>query len=253
MRTHRSFLYVILISLTIGLGACENSRIMGSLLTPSISTMTPNSVAAGTAQFSLQIDGSNFTLDTVVLINGSRRPTNEILVNGVLEPHISGTVFPSDVATPGTAQITVVNPGGRTSNVMTLTITPGPNPVPSIASVSPASAPAGTNGQPITVHGTNFVPLSQIYFGDQPLSFTPAKFDSDMQLEATIPVAFLRNSGQVPITVKTPAPGGSTSNAVPFTIKVVGLDQGTFLLRLEIAITFILNDLRVRDSRSCFD
>jgi hypothetical protein len=40
-----------------------------------------------------------------------------------------------------------------------------------------------------------------------------------MQLEATIPVAFLRNSGQVPITVKTPAPGGGTSNAVPFTIK----------------------------------
>jgi hypothetical protein len=69
------------------------------------------------------------------------------------------------------------------------------------------------------VHGTNFVPLSQIYFGDQPLSFTPAKFDSDVQLEGTIPVALLLNRGQVSITVKTPAPGGGTSNAVLFTIK----------------------------------
>jgi trimeric autotransporter adhesin len=219
MKTHQSYLYLILLSLTVGLGACENSKIMGSLLTPSISTMTPNSVAAGTAQFSLQIDGSNFTLDTVVLINGSRRPADRISVNGVLQPHISGTVFPSDVAMPGTAQITVVNPGGRTSNVVTLTITPGPNPVPSIASVSPASAPAGTNGQPITVHGTNFVPLSQIYFGDQLLPFTLTKFDSDMQLEGTIPDAFLMNSGQVSIAVKTPAPGGGTSNAVLFTVR----------------------------------
>lgn len=218
MKSRQSLLsFTFLCGLAAGLCACENSRIMGSLLTPMISTITPNSVAAGTAQFGLQITSSDFTLGAQMFFNGSPRPTLESSVNGVLQPQLSGTIFAADVAAPGTAQITVVNPGGRTSNALTLTITPGPNPVPSIASVSPTSATVGTNSQQITVNGANFVQLSQVYFGDQLLQTT--KFDSDMQLEATIPLAFLMNSGQVAITVKTPAPGGGTSNTVLFTIR----------------------------------
>jgi trimeric autotransporter adhesin len=217
MKAPQSFLpFIFVCGLAAGLSACENWKIMGAL-NPGIFTMTPTSVAAGTAQFSIQITGSDFTIGVQILFNGSARPTNVSSMNGVMQQQISGTIFASDVAMPGLAQITVVNPGGRMSNAMTLTITPGPNPVPSVASVSPASAAAGANGLQVTVTGTNFVPLSQIFLGDQLLQAT--KFDSDMQLEATIPVAFLMKSGQMPITVKTPEPGGGTSNPVSFEIR----------------------------------
>jgi trimeric autotransporter adhesin len=232
---HRA-LCLLLLSGLAALSACENSRIMGAL-NPGISTMTPASVAAGTAQFSIQISGSNFTIGVQMFLNGSPRPTSGFSLNGMMQPQISGTVFASDVAMPGTAQITVVNPGGMTSNVMTLTITPGPNPVPLIASVSPASAATAVssqqmppqqmpveqmnanqiNDQQIIVEGANFVELSQIFFGDHLLRVT--KFHSDMELEATIPAALLRKSGPMPITVRTPAPGGGTSNPVPFDIR----------------------------------
>ncbi|MFY9530466.1 MAG: hypothetical protein WBC04_26200 [Candidatus Acidiferrales bacterium] len=217
MKAPHSFLpFFFICGLAAGLSACENSSIMGAL-NPGISTMTPTSVAAGTAQFSIQITGSDFTIGVQIFFNGSPRPTNVSSMNGVVQQQISGTIFASDVAMPGIAQITVVNPGSRMSNAMTLTITPGPNSLPSIASISPASAAAGANGLQVTVNGTNFVPLSQIFLGDQSLQVT--KFDSDMQLEATIPIAMLIKSGPVPITVKTPEPGGGTSNPVSFEIR----------------------------------
>jgi trimeric autotransporter adhesin len=221
MKAFQAFLpFIFICGLAAGLSACENWKIMGAL-NPGISTMTPTSVAAGTAQFSIQITGSDFTIGVQIFFNGSPRPTSGFSVNGVVQ-QISGAIFASDVAMPGTAQITVVNPGGRMSNAMTLTITPGPNPLPSIASVSPASAAAGApdqqiNALQVTVNGTNFVPLSQIFLGDELLRVT--KFDSDMQLEATIPVGLLMKSGQMPITVRTPEPGGGTSNPVPFEIR----------------------------------
>lgn len=77
--------------------------------------LVPSSVAPGSAGFNLIVNGSGFVAGAVVDWNGSPR-TTLIISHDQLKAQITAT----DVATRGTAAITVVNPGpgGGTSNVV---------------------------------------------------------------------------------------------------------------------------------------
>jgi YVTN family beta-propeller protein len=70
----------------------------------------------------LLVDGQNFVAGSVVRWNGSDRPTT-VGNSGQLSAQISA----SDIASPGTAAVTVFNPtpGGGSSNTATFTITAG--------------------------------------------------------------------------------------------------------------------------------
>jgi hypothetical protein len=76
---------------------------------PSIISLYPNSVAAGNAGFTLQVNGSWLTDSDVVEWNGSPRPTSSV---GGLQAQISA----ADVASAGYAQVTVLTTGGVISN-----------------------------------------------------------------------------------------------------------------------------------------
>src|SRR5207247_9884000 len=67
----------------------------------------------------------------------------------------------SDIASAGSAAVTVFNPspGGGTSNSVTFTIGAA-NPVPSITSINPTSATAGGTGVTVTVSGSNIISTS---------------------------------------------------------------------------------------------
>lgn len=77
--------------------------------------LVPSSVAPGSAGFNLIVNGTGFAAGAVVDWNGSPR-TTIIISHSQLKAQITAT----DVATRGTAAITVVNPGpgGGTSNVV---------------------------------------------------------------------------------------------------------------------------------------
>src|SRR6516225_8531350 len=94
----------------------------------------------------------------------------------------------------------------------------GSNPTitnPTIATISPISATAGSAGFTLMVSGTNFVAASVVNFGGT----TPATtVVTSTQLTAAIPAAAIASAGTVPVTVTNPAPAGGTSNAVNFTI-----------------------------------
>ncbi len=85
----------------------------------------------------------------VVRWNGSDRTTS-----GSGGSQRTASIPASDIAAAGTASITVVNPGGGTSNAATFTIN---NPSPTLASISPNSATAGGGAFTLTVTGSNFV------------------------------------------------------------------------------------------------
>src|SRR4029453_13369160 len=91
---------------------------------------------------------------SVVRWNGAARPTT--LVVGAA-PTLRATIPASDIATPGTATVTVFNPapGGGSSNGVSFTVIG--SPVPMFTSLDPASAVAGGPAFTLTVNGSGFV------------------------------------------------------------------------------------------------
>ena len=142
--------------------------------------------------------------------NGSDRTTTY-----VNDTQLSASIPAADIATAGSASVTVFNPapGGGTSNAATFSI--NNNPTPTITSLNPASAIAGGSAFALTVNGTNFVSGSVVRWNGSDRATT---YVNDTQLSASIPAADIATAGSASVTVFNPAPGGGTSNAATFSI-----------------------------------
>jgi WD40-like Beta Propeller Repeat len=128
--------------------------------TPSITALYPASITAGSQSFTLFIAGNGFIAGSsgtsTAYWNGSPRAstvnlnTNEIAI----------TVLASDVASPGSAAVTVSNPipgGGVSQNAATFQIYPVQPNAPQISNFSPMTAAPKGAAFTITVNGANFV------------------------------------------------------------------------------------------------
>jgi hypothetical protein len=87
--------------------------------TPAIPTLSPASMPAGSPGFTLTVDGAGFVFDSLVQWNGADRATTY-----VSETQLTVEITPNDVASAGSALVTVFNPapGGGVSNAQILTI-----------------------------------------------------------------------------------------------------------------------------------
>ena len=178
---------------------------------PTITGLNPASATAGSPAFTLTVTGTNFGNGSIVRWNEANRPTT--FVNGT---QLMASIPATDIATAGTASVTVFNPapGGGTSNAVTFTITPT-NPVPTITSLNPSTATAGSAAFALTVTGTNFVSGSVVRWND---SDRPTTFVTSTQLTAAIPATDIAAAGPARVRVFNPAPGGGPSNEAGFVI-----------------------------------
>jgi hypothetical protein len=89
---------------------------------PTISSISPTSATAGGTGFNSTVNGANFVNGSVVRWNGSNRTTTFIS-----STQLKADIAAADIASPGTASMTVFNPapGGGTSNALTFTIAGG--------------------------------------------------------------------------------------------------------------------------------
>ena len=87
-----------------------------SLPASTITSLNPSSASAGGSAFTLTVNGTNFVSGSVVRWNGSNRATT--YVNNT---RLTANITAADIATAGSASITVFNPtpGGGTSNTAT--------------------------------------------------------------------------------------------------------------------------------------
>jgi len=110
----------------------------------------PDAVAPGGGGFVLTVNGSHFVSGSIVHWNGGALATT--FVNG---SQLKASVPASNVAQPGTASVTVVNPGpgGGTSNVVFFEITP-PSTTIALATASAGTYP-GIFPSPVTVGDFN--------------------------------------------------------------------------------------------------
>ena len=221
----------MLASLLLILSGCSSNSTTQPNATPIITNLAPASITAGSQGFTLFLSGRGFisgsTGTTTAYWNGSPRSA----VVNTNTNQIALSVLPSDVATPGIAQITASNPapgGGLSQNSATFIINPVQLATPVIASISPTSASPASATFTLTVNGlnSNFVapasPLpptclpvgnpinppvcsqslgSIVQFNNSP---QPTVFVNSNQLTATIDATEIATAGCNLVTVYTP-------------------------------------------------
>jgi hypothetical protein len=203
-----------------------------------LTNISPNGLPAGTGSFLLTVNANQqngFNSTTVIQWNGQKLATSLFVDTTTL----TATVPASLLAKPGTAFVNTLTKQSGTgqnglSNTLAFNIYGAPNPVPTLTSVTPGTAPAcgtscGNAAVTITVVGTNFLPGSNnggslVTFADkltpmqQGASLTITSF-SDTQIQAVIPGAFLANPDTAIIQVVNPGNGLCTQ---PSCLPLVG-------------------------------
>jgi len=178
---------------------------------PTVSSLSPSTAVAGSAAFTLTLNGAGFVNGSSVQFNGTSRATTFVSTS-----QITAAILASDIATAGTANVTATNPVPTVgqSGPQVFTITSTNNPVPTIASLD-ATHIAGGTAFTLTVDGANLEAKSVVNFNGKPQATT---FVNATKLSATIPASDVAIAGNMNITVTNPAPGGGTSAASPFTV-----------------------------------
>jgi len=182
---------------------------VGKYPVPTLTSISPNSVVAGGLGFTLNAFGTNYASTATLNFNGSPRVTTFFD-----STHVSASILATDIATIGTAPITVTNPtpGGGPSTQVALDIIQ-PNPIPTITSVTPSTVQSGTNVGSLDIVGANFVYSPSVYFNG---SVNGAAFIDSTHLTAFLNPGAL-SPGTYPLVVIDPYPGGLS---LPFNITV---------------------------------
>jgi subtilase family serine protease len=117
---------------------------------PVLDGLDPNSTAAGSPEFTLNVNGSGFINGSTVQWNGTPRTTTFISAN-----ELRAAITAADVAGGGTAGITVVNsaPGGGASNPLTFNINAPPSTF-TISGQVTAVNNSGLSGVTLTLSGS---------------------------------------------------------------------------------------------------
>ncbi len=182
---------------------------------PVLSSLSPSAATAGSPGLTLTGTGSNFVQGSEIEWNGVAIPTLY-----VSQTTLQASLTAAQLSAGTTVSVSVVNPasaGGATSNVLQFVISGGvsPNPSPTISSLSPSSATAGSAALSMTVTGSNFVSTSTVGWNGSALNTT---YNNSNTLTAQVPASDLASSGTDVVTVVNPAPGGGTSNGANFTV-----------------------------------
>ncbi|GAA3925336.1 hypothetical protein GCM10022406_09190 [Hymenobacter algoricola] len=171
---------------------------------PTITSLSPASVAEGSGPFTILITGTGFLPTTTATFNGVALPVTFISATQVSLSLPTGALV-------GTYPIVLTNPtpGGGSSAPFVFTVTPRAT----ITSLSPNTIAAGSAGFTLTVTGTSFVTGSVVNFNGVALATT---FVSATQLTALVPASAVATVGVRNVTVTSPV--NSVSAAVPFNV-----------------------------------
>ena len=203
---------VLLASTLFLLNSCSSGT--GQVPTPSIGSISPDSITAGSADFTLFVSGNGLEANTVGFLDGTSRPSKFNKSTGQIEMSITA----ADVAVPdASVQVTVANPApGGASNALTLVVNPVANGAPAITGFNPPGATAGTMGPfTVSVAGTGFVQTSVVNWDGSPRATT---FVSASQLTVNFTTQDLATAGSGSVSVSNPAPGGGVSPSKNFPV-----------------------------------
>ncbi len=190
-----------------------------------VATVTNGGPSAATNVTLAAYVPSTGSLVSIVPSVGSCSTTNGVTCDlGGLANGASATVtLVVTQTTAGTGTLTVAASGSENDPVLTnnqatasATISGSTYSLPpGLVSISPASVLSGATDTTITVTGNDFSSGSTVQLSGVALA---TSYVSGTTLKATVPSANLTTLGWAPVTVKTPAPGGGVSGALPLTV-----------------------------------
>jgi hypothetical protein len=169
---------------------------------PVIQSLAPSTAPAGSADLTVQINGTGFMTTSSVQWAGAARNCNF-----VSNSSISCAVTAADMSAPGNANISVTNPapGGGTA---TASFVIGSPDIPKLGSISPSSIAPGSGSFTLTANGSGFTRKSTVLWSGSARQTT---YVSNLQLTAQIDAADVTSAGVFPVSVSTPSPGGGAS------------------------------------------
>jgi hypothetical protein len=203
--------FLLLSVLSLVLSGCGGFK---GVLAPTLSSVNPTTVAAGSAAFTLTATGTNFAGGTVVMWNGTSLPTTVASTT-----QLTAKVTAALIKSAGTVTIRAMKSDSTTSDTLTLTITGGSTGGTfSLTSISPAAVAAGGPAFTLTAMGAGLVSGAAITLNGTAITTT---FDSASQIHATIPASAV--AAAATITVGVTNPDKSKTNTLPLTVITKGL------------------------------
>ena len=168
---------------------------------PTLSSISPATVSAGSPNTNVALTGSGFLPSTTVLLNGS--PLASVYVSGT---QLTVNVSAASLVSGGTDSLVASNAAGSggVSSAATLTIT---NPAPTLTAVTPGTINFGKDST-VTLTGTGFNPASIVQWNGAPHAATLL---SPTSLQLTLASSELGTAGTGTFAVVNPAPGGGAS------------------------------------------
>ncbi len=174
-----------------------------------LSSLNPTSAQAGSGNFTLTVTGRGFTSNSEINWNGSAAGITNLDASGT--PTVLAGTISNSLLVPGTAQVTITDPGqSNPSNALAFSIL-APNNL-SVATVVPASVSVDAADTAITIAGTGFAPKATVTFEGSTSGVTTALVNAaGTQITATLSHTLLQFGGAFLIGVTNPPPGGGAS------------------------------------------
>lgn len=138
----------------------------GAVNVPVITNLTPEIVIAGSGDFSLQVDGANFTANSIVYYNGQPRSTGF-----TSSERLTAQLTAQDVQKVGIGLVQVYTTGsgsGQYSAYKILKIVPATTPTPTVIATDPLTLTRGGPAFTLQVYGTNFTANSVVLWNGSP-------------------------------------------------------------------------------------
>lgn len=225
MRRNAVLLLGSLVSIPIFFSGCGGGNMTPpSSMTPTILSLSPMSVTAGSGNFTLSITGTDFMgTSTVRFGSDTLSPPMSVACEVSLPSGCTITIIvpAKDVSAAGTVNVSVAN-GPLVSNNMTLTVlAPSGGGAPAIISFVPMAAPAGSGGFSLTIAALNVASGSTVTFGSQTLTPTesaPCAAASACVLQVQVPASAIATSQAVPVSITNPGASGGASAAQSFLV-----------------------------------
>ncbi len=183
----------------IGVGVPLGVGVAGAQTVPTVSGLSPNSLPQGASAQSVTISGANFESGAVVTSHAGITAT----VSSLSATQVNALFDVSPSVAPGAYNVFVSNPGGGHAGECAgcLTVTTGS--IPTITSLSPNTFAPGSQGQSVTMTGTNFQPGARV--SSHPgINATVTTFVGPTQMNLSLSIGASVPSGLYDVFVTNP-------------------------------------------------
>jgi len=217
----RLALFATLLALA-AVAGCGGGSMAPPIVAPSIISISPTSLPAGSAQFNLLVSGQALSTSSTVHFGGnvlSPSMTQACTSSSACET-IVVSIPAQDVATAGSVNVSISN-SSLSSNTVVFTVTPQAPPpnAPQILALFPTVAPAGGAAFEMVIIGLSVAPNAVMNFGSLQLTLTnlltcnPGEICPEL---VQVPASAIASAGPVSLSLTNPGASGGTSSSVTF-------------------------------------